>query len=367
MNNNQIKILVISNYRNAITVRPEAEVFIGLAKMGYQIAVMTFSDSPYLSLFKKAGIDVIEFHPQKKFDRREIGFIRSTLKSGGYHILHLFNGKAMVNGLRAARGLTVKVVLYRGHAGNVRWYDPSAYFKFLHPRVDAIICNSENVKRYLDRCMVLVKNKTITINKGHKLEWYADIRPLKRVDLGIANDDLVLVCSANNRPVKGVPYLLKSLYYLPEDLSIQLLMVGKDMDTDENLEIVRQSKYADRVHFLGFRKDSLSIVMMADFFMLASLYGESLTKAVLESMALGTPAIITDLPGNRAMIEDGKNGFLVPVKDPKAFAKTILKVYQNPELSKNMGEKAREHIKKRFNNDITIQQYHQFYKTHLGF
>ena len=366
MNYNQVKILVISNYRSTITVRPEAEVFIGLAKMGFPITIMTYGDSAYVAHFKKAGIKVIDFHPQKKFDRREIRFIHEELISGGYHILHLYNGKAMINGLQAARSLSAKVILYRGYEGNIHWYDPTIYFKFLNPRVDAILCNSKGVQEYVDKAMVLVKNKTVTINKGHRLEWYEDIKPLERKELGLHSKDLVLVCGANNRRMKGVPYLLKSLHHLPPGLQIRLLLVGRDMDTEENLKIVQGSNYADRVHFLGFRKDNLKIVKMADFFVLASLYGESITKSVLESMSLGTPAIITNIPGNREMIEDGKSGFVVPKKNPAAMAAAIQKAYNERSLSQTMGQAARKRIQTRFHSDITIKEYAEFYGELLG-
>lgn len=366
MDTTQVKILVISNYRSTVTVRPEAEIFIGLARMGFQITIMTYGDSAYIPHFKEVGIKVIDFHPQKKFDRDEIRFIRTELIDGDYHIVHLFNGKAMINGLQAVHGLSAKVILYRGYEGNIHWYDPSIYFKFLNPRVDAILCNSKGVEEYVKRAMVLVKNKTVTINKGHRLEWYADVEPIDRKELGLAKDDMVLVCGANNRRMKGIPYLLQSLHHLPPNLRLQLLLVGRDMDTDENLKIVRHSAYADRVHFLGFRKDNLRIVKMADFFVLASLYGESITKSVLESMSLGTPAIITDIPGNREMIENGKSGLVVPKKDPAAMAAAILKTYENRSLSLKMGQAAKERIQNRFHSDITIKHYAEFYEELLG-
>jgi len=137
------KILVISDYSKLHSTRPEASIFIELAKKGYEIHIMTYENSPLEKQFLDAGISVIAFHPSKKFDKNETGRIREYLIEHSIEIMQLYNSNATIQGLKAAKGLDVKVVLYRGFAGHIHWYDPSSYFKFLHPRVDAIVCNSK--------------------------------------------------------------------------------------------------------------------------------------------------------------------------------------------------------------------------------
>ncbi len=357
-----LKILVISNYRSTITVRPEAEIFLGLQKAGHSVTIMTYGDSWYCDKFREAGIKVIDFHPEKKFDKKEIAFIRQEILSGAYDVMHLFNGKAMVNGIQAAKGTPVKVVLYRGFEGHIHWYDPAIYFKFLHPRVDAIMCNSEGVAEHIDRARVFSKPRLVTVNKGHRLEWYDDVEALSPKELGLDPDGFYAVCAANNRRMKGVPYLLESFKHLDPELNIHLLLLGKDMDTPENKKIVAACAHPERIHFMGWRSDSLRIVKMADTFILASLYGESITKSVLEGMSLGTPAIITDIPGNREMIVDGESGYVVPKKDPKAMALALEKMYLDPHAPAKMGAAAKERIRVRFNSERTIDGYGAFYE-----
>lgn len=113
---------------------------------------------------------------------------------------------------------------------------------------------------------------------------------------------------------------------------------------------------------MGWRSDSLRIVKMAHTFVLASLYGESITKSVLEGMSLGTPAVITNIPGNREMIVDGESGYVVPKQDPPAMAAALLKMYQNPAQCKTMGKAARQRIANVFNSDRTIEGYYRVYK-----
>ena len=67
---------------------------------------------------------------------------------GRYDILHLFSNKALQNGLAASRGLPVKIVAYRGIVGNVSFFSPVSWLRFLNPRIDRIVCVADAVRDY---------------------------------------------------------------------------------------------------------------------------------------------------------------------------------------------------------------------------
>jgi len=101
--------MVISDYRIYHPARPEAYIFIGLARMGFEVYIMTWPECVFKNEFLDAGIHVIEFHPSKKFSRSAINCIRQVLIPEKIDILHLFNSHAIINGIQAARGIPVKV------------------------------------------------------------------------------------------------------------------------------------------------------------------------------------------------------------------------------------------------------------------
>jgi glycosyltransferase involved in cell wall biosynthesis len=356
-----VKILVVSNYNDFHTVRPEAEIFLGLQRMGFDVHVMTFGHSEYARRFHEAGIRVIDFHPKHKFNRKECRIIRQELLSGHYDILQLFNSESIVTGLRAARGLPVKVVLYRGYTGNIHWYDPSAYLKFLHPRTDAVICNSVGVERLLHRQLFFRKTKAVTINKGHDLAWYDDIVASDLSGFGIPEGAFTVACVANNRRMKGVKYLLKALQYLPSGLPLHLLLLGRDMDTPANRKLIRSSEYADRVHFPGFVPEVLSVVKSCQAFVLPSIFGESITKSVLEAMSLGLAPVITDIPGNTELVEHGISGLVVPSRNPGALAESLARVASDAALAKALGAAAKQRIEEVLNHSATVEGYARLY------
>ncbi len=360
-----IKILIISNYNDYHTTRPEAQIFKDLAKSNdFEIFIMTFKNSNHIPEFKSLGIKIIDFHPQKKKDKKEIARIRKEIIDNKIDIIQLFNPPAIYNGTRAALGLPVKVVLYRGFSSNIRKLDPFANLKFMHPRVDKIFCNSIGVAEHLHKQPFFKKKKTIVINKGHNIEWYKNIVPANiRKELNIPNDALLLINVANNRKMKGIPYLLKAMNELPNEVNIHLLLAGRNMDTNKNMKIINKGNKKNKIHFLGFRKDVLQIVSACDVFVLPSIFGEAITKSVLEAMSLGTPPIISDIRGNFELIENNISGLIFKSKNYKQLAEKILFFYNNRKLCKEFGENAKLRIKNVLNNKQTVEKVSKLYKS----
>ena len=357
-----IKILVISNFNHFVATRPEAEVFLALDRNEFEVTLMTHKDSVYANIFEERGYRVIDFQPKSKFGSKGIAFIRQELIDGKYDILHLFTSKAITAGIFAARGLPVKVVLYRGYTGNIHRWNPIAYLKYLHPRVDKIICNSIGVEKSIQRQSFFNAGKCVTINKGHRNEWYKGNPPVDWQKEGLPAGAFVIMCVCNNRRMKGLPYLLKSLKYIPKEHPLHLVLVGRDMDTKANLRTIEAGNFSDKVHFFGYRDDVLNLVVASNVFVLPSIYGESITKSVLEAMALGIAPVITDIPGNVELVEHGVSGLVVPRKNPKALADAILKLYQNPEMCRQFGQKSKERIDTVLNSSLTIEKTIQVYR-----
>jgi L-malate glycosyltransferase len=355
-----IKILVISDYRQTVTVRSEAEIFVELHKLGYDITIMTYPEAHYIKRFKEVGIRVIEYHPVKKFSLKDIAIIKNEIKRGGYHMVHLFNSPSMTNGVFAAYGTKAKVILYRGYTGNINWYDPFMYIKYLSPRVDKIVCLVEAIRKLFLKNFVSEK-KLITINKGHDVAWYDGVEPDKLDGLNIPADALKLVCAANMRPMKGVKYLLKATHYLPADANIHLLLLGHNMDAPEFEELIENSPLKNNIHQLGYRKDVLNVVKACDVFVLASIKGEAITKAVIEAMSLEVAPLITDIPGNVDLVVNQQSGLVVPSKNPEALAEGIMTYYNNRDLVAQYGKAARAHIKNRLNIKDTVLLFQKMY------
>ncbi|MCC5848358.1 MAG: glycosyltransferase family 4 protein [Verrucomicrobia bacterium] len=356
-----MKILVISDYRDAISAKSEVAFLIGIHKSGAEVEVMTYPDCLLSDEFRAAGIRVIEFHPRGKWSRDESEEIRKLLQEGKHDLLHLFNSKAICTGLRAADGLPVKVVLYRGYVGNVHCLNVWDYTKFLHPRVDGIMCIAKAVEEHLQKHCVFVKPMIRTISKGHRLEWYDDVRPLPREALSVPESAFLLSTVANTRRMKGMPYLIRAMLLLPEEANIHLVLVGKGLDSGEVRRLLKETPHPERIHFMGYRTDGWRIVKASDAFVLPSIYGEAITKSAIEAMSLGIAPIMTRIPGNRDLVRHEISGLMVPRKDPRALAEAIMRFYRDPELRARCGYEARERIRNEYHTEQTTEDLLKFY------
>jgi len=82
----------------------------------------------------------------------------------------------------------------------------------------------------------------------------------------------------------------------------------------------------------------------ADYFVIPSSSGEGLPLVLLEAMACGLPVITTSVGGTPEIVEDMKNGVLVPPRNPKALAETISMFLSNKGLGQAIGTKARKTV-----------------------
>lgn len=356
-------ILVISDYRVAGSSRPEAEIFIRLSQLGHKICVLSHAEATfYNQRFRSFGIEVIEKHPTRKVSRSYIRFLRKLVLDQQFDFVHVFNSKGLTNAVWALIGIKTKLIAYRGFAGQTHWYDPMMYTKYFHPRVDHIICVSKDIEKILLKNMPGGASKLSTIPKGHDPAWYDVVIPVERSALGFSKEDILVCFLANVRPFKGLDYVLQSTHLLPSDLQVHLLFIGSGYDKENIRQQIDSSPWRKKIHVLGFRSDAISVLACSDCLIQVSTHGEGLSKSVVEAMFLGIAPIITDIPGNEGLVEDGQSGWIVPIKDPTAISKALIEMAMDKEERDRRGVNAKEHMHLHFHIDQTVDQFLLLYQ-----
>lgn len=360
-----MKVLWITSHGNTLnSIRPEAEIALGLARAGVEMHVMTQADSPYAEKMREAGIRHVPFVPRKKFDFAGARVIRSYCLEHGIDVLHLFNNRAIGTGLIAARGLPVKVVTYRGQTGNVHRWDPVAWLTHLNPRIDRIVCVSEATARDLARRR-LDPSSVVAIYKGHDPAWY-DVEPADLGALGIPADAFTVAVVANYRPRKGIEYVIESAAFLPEGAPVHYLIVGAGHDNPEVTRRIAASPAPSHFHLLGHRRDAPAIAAACSTSVLAATKREGLPKTVIESMVYGVPPIVTDTGGSAELVAHGECGLVVPIRDAKAIGEAITWMLEHPREREEMGRRARERIATSFNVRDTVARHLELYRELLA-
>ncbi|MGA0334259.1 MAG: glycosyltransferase family 4 protein [Kiritimatiellia bacterium] len=355
-----MKILIMTSSGEPLnSIRPEAEIFIGLHRGGDPVTIMTGRENVYWDRWVKEGITMVDYEPCKRLGAKDVKFLRGWLKENPVDVAYLFNNKAIGNAVFAALGLPVKLVAYRGQTGNIYWYDPSCYLTILHPRLDGISCVSHAVRDDL-RNHLHRPQKAVTIYKGHDLSWYQET-PADLSFLQLPADAFVVGCTANNRPRKGIPVLLEAMDRLPPGLPIHLLLIGKGMDAPELQRQIAASRAGGRIHVLGFRTDAPALTAACHCTVLPALKREGLPKSVIESMAYGVPAIVTNTGGSAELVVDAETGFVVEPGNPDAIADRILRLFQHPQRAREMGEAGRRRIENVFHVQQSIDQTREWF------
>ena len=105
-------------------------------------------------------------------------------------------------------------------------------------------------------------------------------------------------------------------------------------------------------------EDVRPAIAAASVYVLPS-YREGTPRTVLEAMAMGRPIVTTDVPGCRETVRDGVNGFLVPVKEPRALARAMARFIEDPDLIPAMGRESRRLAETKYDvhkvNDVILE------------
>ncbi len=352
-----VKVVVVTNYSDIA----EAHQFIGLTRKGCDLLVMCPEDAPHFNLMKKNGVRLSPLKLRGKADLSGIRQIRKTLCRTRAGIIHMFNNRAVTNGLIASFGLPVKRVAYRGVAGREKIYSPYSWATYLNPMIHRVICVAEAIRQsYLTLGFSGVRfssDRFVTVYKGHRLEWY-ETGPADLTQFGIPENAFVAGTIANMRKgnTKGIPELLKTASLI-QDPDIHFLVVGNMqqelLDTYKDLpEPVRA-----KVHFTGLRKDAAALMAGVDVYVLPSVKNkEGLPKTVIEAMVQGVPPVVTRAGGSPELVVDQESGIIIPSGDPQAISTAVLRLKNNAAERVQMGQKARERIAAEFKCEKTVEK-----------
>lgn len=157
----------------------------------------------------------------------------------------------------------------------------------------------------------------------------------------VENDSLlrktcpVVVAAGRLAPWKGFADLIRAMKLLSEKRQIKLLIFGDGPLRSELQALIAEQALLDVVELRGYVANPLKFFARADVFVLSSLV-EGLPNVLVEAMMCGCTPVSTDCPtGPREVLQDGKYGYLVPVRDPAALAQGIERALDHP-ISKHL-------------------------------
>lgn len=356
-----VRLLIVPDKgRSFSSVRPEAEIYLSLARAGHELTLCVDPQSAYLSRYEDANIDLQSLPYGSKLVWKHIKQLNHLIKSKNIDAVYATTSRTIPNAAMACIGTSAKMVAYRGTTGGLYLTDISNYLGVLNPRINGIVCVSKAVEDHVkSRARKAIGPFVSTIYKGHDSAWYT----APAADLTEFSSDSTrfnVLCIGSHRPYKGMQYFIEALSQLVDLPGLRVILVGNGFDKPEFQQQIQATGMAERISQPGFRQDVPQIAKACDIMVAPSLR-EGLPRAVLESLANGTPVITAANAGTMEIIEDNKNGYIVPLADPAAIADKIRYLYQTPDELQRLTDNATDVINGRLSHQSTVDSFTEYF------
>ena len=226
---------------------------------------------------------------------------------------------------------------------------PNFLLKFLYNHLDAIVCQSNDIKKDLKHELGIRESKLITINNP--------ITELKQLSTSKTEypEIIKFITIGRLSEEKGHQRILKGLSKV-KNYSYSYTIIGSGPLELKIKDLANELGIIDKIKFIAHTSKVLDYLSESDFFIQGS-YVEGFPNAVLESCSAGTPVIAFDCPGGtKEIIEDGINGFLAVTEDD--FAKTLQNLNEIPSFERAV---VRATVLTKFSSQKIIKEYENLF------
>jgi glycosyltransferase involved in cell wall biosynthesis len=207
----------------------------------------------------------------------------------------------------------------------------------------------------------LPRERVRVVHNGVRSET-GDRTPVRR-ELGIADDERLVVAIGNLYPVKAHSVLLRALVRLNDDPATsrwRLAIAGRGEEEASLRRLAIDAGIADRVHLLGYRADVANVLAAGDVYAMPSL-SEGLPLALIEAMFAGKPVVASDVGGIPEVVTNGTDGLLVPAGDPAALAAALKRLFLDTALAERLRTAARRRAEGAFGVERMVDEYEKLY------
>jgi glycosyltransferase involved in cell wall biosynthesis len=181
--------------------------------------------------------------------------------------------------------------------------------------------------------------------------------PVARASLETPEGVPLLLAMGRLHPVKAHDVALKALAEVPE----AWLWIAGDGPLEAELKaLAARWGVADRVRFLGWRRDPTALYHAADLCLFPSRY-EPLGNTVIQAWAHGVPVVAAASQGPGALIRHDEDGLLAPIDDAPALAAQARRLIADPALAARLAEAGLERAKGEFAKAPVVARWRQLF------
>lgn len=331
------------------------ELGLALAKKGYKIHFITYSQPVRLGYFNK-NISFHEVHieeyPLFHYQPYELALsskIVEIVKKFDIQIVHAHYAiphayaAYMAKQILQSEGIKISIITTL-HGTDITLVGKHPYYKtavnFSIDASDVVTSVSESLKQ--DTLEFFSISKEIEVIPNFIDFQRPENMPQVCKRAMVANpDEFVITHVSNFRKVKRIEDIIRVFEKITKQVSAKLIMVGDGPEREPAEFLCQELNITDKVIFLGNYLNVNEILCFSDLFLLLS-EAESFGLAALEAMAMGVPVISSNAGGLSEVNKDGFSGYLSPIGDIDSMAKNALSILKDAETLQKFKQQAKE-------------------------
>jgi glycosyltransferase involved in cell wall biosynthesis len=291
--------------------------------------------------------------------------LRKIFKTNHLDFCFFFTPKINIFGSLAAKFTSIKTVATINGLGFVFSEGQPGWLKFTVEKLytiafknlKAIIFQNNDDKNYFLESNIIDHRQEIIVVKGSG----ANLIEFDQKKIFNSGNQLVFLLSARLIKEKGLSEYFEAAKNLKQkypDITCALLGLQADNPSSVPLHVVEKMHEQKIIDYRGGTDNMSSVLNAVDVMVLPSYYREGIPKILIEGLAKGLPVITTDNIGCRETVDNGKNGFLIEVKNAGDLELAMEKmILMTTEDLANMGKHSREKAELEFDEAYNHKAY----------
>jgi len=315
--------------------------------------------------FKSIGGQVFELKMHSRFSISVLRDLCKLIRERNIDIIHTHGYKSDILGLIAAKLTGIKSLS-----------TPHGFGEPKDMKLKAYIFLGKIFLRFFDRISPLsqqlvdeVLSARVSQDKISFIRNGVDLKEVEKYRLHKPNTDhlgkLKIGYIGQMIPRKKIDHILDIFndFWLKNN-NTELLLLG-DGDSRQKMETYANTlPSAEAIHFLGFRNDRLALLNQFDLFVMASS-DEGIPRCLMEAIAMGIPVAAYNIPGIDQLVMHKETGLLAEYGDKETLRSYWEKLLTDQTYSRNLAEKGRHSVIKRYSAQRMANEYTALYQTLL--
>lgn len=353
-----MKILVVTTISNTVNLFliPHLKFLI---EKGHEVGLAfktEFIDEEIFDLGCKIHHVEFQRNPLKRENLSAYKQIKKIIDEEGYELVHVHTPIASFITRFACRKKKNVKVLYTAHGFHFFKGAPKKNWILYYPLekaaarwTDGIITMNEEDYEAAKKFKLRTDNGVFKVNGvGLRLEKFfcpgkEEKRKLRK-QYGYGENDFILLNVGEFHQEKQQDLLIRAVARIKGEIPrLKVLFAGSGRKGKDYRQLARDLGVEEMVEFLGYREDIPELMAISDLAVSVSRR-EGLPVNVMEAMAAGLPLIVTDVRGNRDLVNHGKNGLVIDRDNDGECAEAILKLYRSSGLREAFSAENRRRI-----------------------